>query len=76
MTDAGELREQLNMAQRRWPDVRDRRQLLRLLVREGAAAVESSQASAEARRARAEHALRTIPALVDHDLLLGDAAWQ
>lgn len=35
VTDTGNLREQLDQAQRRWPGIRDRRQLLLRLVAAG-----------------------------------------
>lgn len=35
VTDTGALREQLDQAQRRWPDVHDRKQLLLRLVAAG-----------------------------------------
>jgi hypothetical protein len=40
VTDTGELSEQLDEAQRRWPDVRDRRQLLLHLAAAGRDAIE------------------------------------
>ena len=38
-TDTGELREQLNEAQRRWPAVRDRKELLLRLAAAGREAI-------------------------------------
>ena len=40
VTDTGNLREQLDQAQRRWPDVHDRRQLLLRLVTAGQELIE------------------------------------
>ncbi len=40
VTDTGNLREQLDQAQRRWPDVRDRKQLLLRLVEAGQESIE------------------------------------
>ncbi len=40
ITDTGELSEQLNEAQRRWPDVRDRKELLLRLAAAGRDAIE------------------------------------
>lgn len=40
VTDTGSLREQLDRAQRRWPDVEDRRQLLLRLVAAGRESIE------------------------------------
>ncbi len=40
LTDTGKLSEQLDEAQRRWPDVRDRKELLLRLAAAGRAAIE------------------------------------
>lgn len=40
LTDTGRLREQLDEAQRRWPEVRDRKELLLRLADAGRAAIE------------------------------------
>lgn len=40
VTDTGNLREQLDQAQRRWPDIHDRRQLLLRLVAAGRESIE------------------------------------
>ena|ERR1700733_6301574 len=40
VTDTGNLREQLDQAQRRWPDVHDRRQLLLRLLAAGQESIE------------------------------------
>jgi hypothetical protein len=40
LTDTGALREQLDEAQRRWPKVRDRKELLLRLTAAGRAAIE------------------------------------
>ena len=40
ITDTGEVSEQLNEAQRRWPDVRDRKELLLRLAAAGRDAIE------------------------------------
>jgi hypothetical protein len=40
VTDTGTLREQLDRAQRRWPDIRDRRQLLLRLLTAGQESIE------------------------------------
>ena len=39
LTDTGELREQLDAAQRRWPKVRDRKELLLRLAEAGRKAI-------------------------------------
>lgn len=77
VTDTGHLAELLDSAQRRWPDVADRKQLLLLLAEHGhdvLSAIEHDLA-VEDRRARTDEALQTIASLVDRDLLLSDRAW-
>ena len=49
LTDTGELSEMLDAAQRRWPEVRDRRELLLRLVSAGSDAIEAE--GADRRRA-------------------------
>jgi hypothetical protein len=49
LTDTGELSKQLDQAQRRWPDVRDRKELLLKLAAAGQEAIEQEVAD----RARA-----------------------
>lgn len=45
VTDTGKLTEQLDRAQRRWPDVRDRKQLLLNLAAAGSEAIELEAAT-------------------------------
>lgn len=54
VTDTGEIRELLDQAQRRWPDVSSRKELLLRLAAAGATAIE--QERAERRRAVEETA--------------------
>ena len=77
-TDTGELRELLDAAQRRWPEVTERKRLLIRLAEEGHAALElvESGLDAEERHERLRRALRRIPSLVDADRLLCDEAWR
>jgi hypothetical protein len=49
VTDTGRLGEQLDRAQRHWPDVRDRKELLLRLAATGSEAIESE--AADRRRA-------------------------
>jgi hypothetical protein len=49
ITDAGEISDQLDRAQRRWPEVKDRKELLLKLVATGGAAIKEEGAD----RARA-----------------------
>lgn len=77
VTDTGELREMLDVAERAWPEVRERKELLLRLAACGHQVVSSrvAEADAGARRARQGEALRRAPELVDVELLLGDTAW-
>lgn len=77
LTDTGYLRELLDAAQQRWPEIADRKQLLLRLAQEGhnALGLADQQLGAEERRERAEVALERIPSLVDGELLLSDRAW-
>jgi hypothetical protein len=75
-TDTGELEQLLDRAQRMWPDVSDRKELLYRLARAGGEAVEVRARDAEALRARQREALERAPQLIDVGLLLSDAAWR
>ena len=68
----------LDAAQRRWPDVQDRKELLLRLTAAGSEAIAAETAGEERvqRRERQREALRRADALVDPELLLGDAAWR
>jgi hypothetical protein len=78
VTDTGDVREMLDLAQRRWPDVHDRRQLLLRLADAGRdrVAAELEASSLEHRLERQQAALRRGPELIDADVLLSDAAWR
>jgi hypothetical protein len=78
LTDTGDLREMLDLAQQRWPEVRDRRQLLLRLAATGRNAITPEvDADEQARRRdRQRDALRRAAELVDTDALLADAAWR
>jgi len=54
LTDTGELSEMLDLAQRRWPELTDRKDLLLRLAQTGRGAIE--EAGAERRRAVEETA--------------------
>ena len=78
VTDTGQMREMLDIAQRHWPDVHDRRQLLLRLAAAGRDAI-ASEVDATARQHRADRqrdALGRARALVDADVLLSDEAWR
>lgn len=76
-TDSGHLRELLDAAQRRWPEVADRKQLLLRLAEEGhnALGLADRQLESRERHERASVALGRIRSLVDGELLLSDRAW-
>jgi hypothetical protein len=76
-TDTGRLRELLDAAQQRWPEVSERKALLLRLAEQGHETLElaDEQISAEDRRKRTQIALTRIPSLVDAELLLSDQAW-
>lgn len=75
VTDTGETAELLDLAQRAWPHVTDRRQLLLRLTEAGGAALRAQLADQEARRERQRAGLGRAAQLVDVDELLGDGAW-
>jgi hypothetical protein len=76
-TDTGQLRELLDAAQRRWPEVTDRKQLLIRLAEEGhtALALDEAELDTQQRNERLRKALHRIPSLIDTDRLLSDEAW-
>jgi DNA-binding MarR family transcriptional regulator len=77
VTDTEQMREMLDIAQQRWPDVHDRRQLLLRLAAAGREAI-ASEVEERARQHCADRqrdALRRASALVDKDVLLSDEAW-
>ncbi len=78
ITDTGPVRELLDDAQRRWPEVRDRKELLLQLARVGRESLNLELAAEEAqqRRARQGAALRHLHQMVDVEELLSDRAWQ
>jgi hypothetical protein len=77
-TDTGELEDMLDLAQRAWPEIEDRKELLYKLARTGedALRVELRQREASSRRDRQQAALARAADLIDADALLSDAAWR
>jgi hypothetical protein len=77
-TDTGELERMLDLAQRVWPDIADRKELLYRLARVGEDELRARSLAAdrEARRDRQRTALERAEALVDIEAVLADAAWQ
>jgi hypothetical protein len=78
ITDTGTVRELLDDAQREWPEVGNRKELLLRLAQAGHDALGLDRAAAEASRRRElqRAALEELPKLVDIDALLSDSAWQ
>jgi hypothetical protein len=68
----------LDLAQRAWPDVEDRKELLYRLARVGEDELRARSVVAdhEARRDRQRTALERAEALVDVEAVLADAAWR
>jgi hypothetical protein len=77
-TDTGELEALLDAAQRRWPEVSNRKALLLRLAEEGGSAVglDDERLDVEERRKRVQAALKRLRSLVDAELLLSDRAWR
>jgi hypothetical protein len=75
VTDTGQTAELLDLAQRAWPEIADRRQLLLRLTEAGGEAVEAKLADREQRRERQRLGLERAARLVDVDELLADRAW-
>ena len=78
ITDTGDMAGMLDDAQRRWPEVHDRRELLIRLASTGHDAIATDLAADAhaARRQRQREALDRARTLVDVDELLSDAAWR
>jgi hypothetical protein len=76
VTDTGHTAELLDLAQRAWPEVTDRRQLLLRLTEMGGEALGAKLADHEQQRERQRLGLERAARLVDVDALLGDQAWR
>jgi hypothetical protein len=75
VTDTGQTAELLDLAQKAWPEITDRRLLLLRLTEAGGEALQNTLAEGESRRARQRVGLERAGQLVDADALLGDDAW-
>jgi hypothetical protein len=77
-TDAGDLEQLLDAAERQWPEIRDRKTLLLRLAQEGgnALGLDRQSEEAEERRRRATAALKRLSSAIDADVLLSDEAWK
>jgi hypothetical protein len=78
ITDTGDISAMLDLAQRRWPEVKDRRQLLLRLASAGrdAIAVAVDSTEREQRRQRQMDALSRAGDLLDAEVLMADSAWR
>jgi hypothetical protein len=78
ITDTGDIAAMLDAAQRRWPDVRDRKELLVRLAAAGrdAIAPEIDARARDDRRQRQLAAMGRAAELLDVDALLADTAWR
>jgi len=72
------LRLLLDDAQRRWPEIEDRKDLLLLLAQTGHDSLRLSELDAEADRQRERQgaALASLRRLVDWDAIRDDQAWR
>lgn len=77
ITDTGPVRALLNDAQRRWPDIQDRKKLLLRLAQTGHDALHLSEADAERSRRceRQRSALASLQRTVNWDAIRNDQAW-
>jgi hypothetical protein len=75
VTDTGRTAELLDRAERAWPEVSDRKELLLRLAALGRDALEAQDAERLERRRAQRAALERAAARVDVELLLGDDAW-
>jgi len=76
VTDTGHTAELLDLAQRAWPEIADRRLLLLRLTEAGGEALQAKLADHEQRRERQRLGLERAAQLVNVDELLGDHAWR
>lgn len=77
ITDTGPVRKLLDDAQRRWPDIQDRKKLLLRLAETGHDSLRLSEAAAESkhRRERQLSALVGLQRTVNWDTIRNDQAW-
>jgi len=75
VTDTGKTADLLDLAQRAWPDVRDRKELLLRLAEAGAGVVEQTLREQASSRALRRAAVIRSREMLDADVLLSDQAW-
>ncbi|MBJ7519357.1 MAG: hypothetical protein JHC84_06650 [Solirubrobacteraceae bacterium] len=76
VTDTGQTAQLLDLAERAWPEITDRRLLLLRLAEVGGRALEAELAALDARRVRQRAGLDRARELVDVERLVGDDAWR
>ncbi|HXA53310.1 MAG TPA: hypothetical protein VNV37_00400 [Solirubrobacteraceae bacterium] len=76
ITDTGPVRDLLDDAEGRWPEVGDRKELLLRLARAGHDALHLGRAAASRRRERQRSALLDLRRIVDWDAIGDDQAWR
>jgi hypothetical protein len=78
ITDTGSVRALLDEAERRWPEVRSRKELLLKLAETGNEALLRSETEIAARRSteRQRAALADLQRTVDWDSIRDDQAWR
>ena len=76
VTDTGPVRELLDDAQRQWPEVGNRKELLLRLAQAGHDALGLPSAEAEIRRELQRSALIDLQRTVDWDAIGDDQAWR
>jgi len=78
VTDTGQLRGLLDEAQRRWPEIESRKELLLRLAQTGHESLRSDEAAQETalRSDRQSAALASLQRSVDWDAIRDDQAWR
>jgi hypothetical protein len=76
ITDTGSVRDLLDHAEGRWPEVGDRKELLLRLAQTGHDALGLGQAAASRRQERQRTALLDLRRIVDWDAIGDDQAWR
>jgi hypothetical protein len=77
ITDTGPVSALLDDAQRQWPEIKDRKELLLRLAQAGhdSLHLERTEAEASSRRERQRTALSRLQRIVDWDAIRDDQAW-
>lgn len=78
LTDTGSLRDLLDDAQRRWPEIESRKELLLALAQTGHESLRLAELDEESnrRRERQEASLAGLQRTVDWDAIRDDQAWR